>query len=133
MKRHTVLMLMFGIVLVFATALRAKNLDTEGKVWLDAHNEPATINVHGVWQEKKWRYIELNQAAGSRELTGYGDGWVVTGVVSGKQVFLIFSHQGKIAYSAELAAQGENILYGSYSRGLMNDKSVRIPMRLTKR
>ena len=107
MKRYALLLLTFGIVLAFTTGVSARNLDTKGKVWLGAHNEPATINVNGVWYAKEWGKIILNQAAGGRELTGSGDGWEVTGVVSGGQVFLLFSHHDKIAYSAELTSQGE--------------------------
>ena len=56
--------------------------------------------MNGNWYAKEWGKIVLNQVKDGRDLTGRGDGWDITGVVSGKQVFLIFSSRGNIAYSA---------------------------------
>ncbi len=132
MRRCFFLLLPVGMVLILTVGLSARNLETKGKAWLDAHSEAAAINVDGVWHAKEWGKIVLNQAQGSRDLTGHGDGWDISGVVSGKQVFLIFSHHGGVEYSAELTSEGENNLNGSYSRGFMGDKTKGKSMRLTK-
>jgi hypothetical protein len=133
MRKCLFLLLPVGMVLIMLTVgLSAKNLDTEGKAWLDAHNEAAAINVDGVWYAKGWGKIFLKQTEGSRDLTGTGDGWQITGVVSGEQVFLLFSNHGKVTYSAKLTSEGENSLNGSYSRGFMDDKAKGKSMHLTK-
>jgi hypothetical protein len=132
MKKSLFLLLAVGVVLILAVGLSAKNLDTKGKAWLDAHTEPAAINVNGDWHAKEWGKIVLNQAQGSRDLTGRGDGWDITGVVSGKQVFLLFSSHGGVVYSAELTSDSETSLNGSYSKGFMSEKTKGKSMHLTK-
>jgi hypothetical protein len=132
MKKSLFLLLAVGVVLILAVGLSAKNLDTKGKAWLDAHTEPAAINVNGDWHAKEWGKIVLNQAQGGRDLTGRGDGWDITGVVSGKQVFLLFSSHGTVVYSAELTSESETSLNGSYSKGFMSEKTKGKSMHLTK-
>ena len=125
-------LLAVGMVLILAVGLSAKNLETKGKAWLGAHSEAAAINVNGDWHAKEWGKIVLNQAQGSRDVTGRGDGWDITGVVSGKQVFLLFSHHGGVAYSAELTSESDTSLNGSYSRGFMGEKTKGKSMHMTK-
>jgi hypothetical protein len=132
MKKYFSLLLPVGMVLTFAIGLSARDLETKGKAWLDAHSEAAAINVNGNWHAKEWGKIVLIQAQGSRDVTGDGDGWDITGVVSGKQVFLLFSHKGKVNYTAELTSQNDNNLNGSYSRGFMEEKTKHKPMLMIK-
>ena len=132
MKKSPFLLLAVSVVLMLVVGLSAKNLDTKGKAWLDAHSEAAAINVNGNWHAKEWGKVVLNQAQGSRDLTGRGDGWDITGVVSGKQVFLLFSNQGTVVYSAELTSESETSLNGSYSKGFMSEKTKGKSMHLTK-
>lgn len=132
MKKCVFLLLLVVMVLSLAVGLSARNLDTKGKAWLDAHSEAAAIDVNGNWYTKEWGKIVLNQAQGGRDLTGTGDGWAITGAVSGKQVFLLFSSRGRVEYSAVLTSEGENSLNGSYSKGFMRDNAKGRPMNLTK-
>jgi hypothetical protein len=132
MKKHFSLLLPVGMVLMLAVGLSAKDLETKGKAWLGTHSEPAAINVNGSWHAKEWGKIVLIQAQGSRDVTGDGDGWDITGVVSGKQVFLLFSHKDKVNYSAELTSQDDNSLKGSYSRNFMDEKTKNKPMLMIK-
>ena len=132
MKKHFSLLLAAGVVLIFAVGVHAGDLKTKGKAWLDPHNEPATINVNGKWYEKAWGKVVLNQAEGSRDVTGSGDGWDITGVVSGKQVFLLFSNHERVNYSAELTLEADGSLNGSYARGFMKEKSKGRSMHLAK-
>ncbi len=132
MKKHFSLWLAAGVVLIFALGVSARNVDTKGKAWLDAHKDPAEINVNGKWHAKEWGKITLIQAQGSRDVTGDGDGWDITGVVSGKQVFLLFHHKGTVNYSAELTAEGDGKLNGAYSRGFMTEKTKHKSMLMTK-
>lgn len=132
MKKHFSLLLAAGVVLIFAVGVSAGDLRTKGKAWLDPHKDPAEINVNGKWHEKAWGRVTLIQAPGSRDVTGDGDGWDITGVVSGKQVFLLFSHHGKVNYSAQLTSEADGSLSGTYSRGFMNEKSKGRSMHLIK-
>ena len=70
------------------------------------------------------------QEQGSRDVSGTGDGWDITGVVSGDQACLLFSGRGGyISYWARLTMEGENKLNGAYGRfGSSKGK----PMLLTK-
>ncbi len=132
MRKGLFLLLPVGVVLIVAVGLSARDLETKGKAWLDAHSGAPPTDVNGVWYEKEWGKIVLNQSPGSRDLTGKGDGWDITGVVSGNQVFLLFSNHDKVVYSAELTYEGENRLNGSYAKGFMDDKTKGRPMHLTK-
>ena len=132
MKKHFSRLLPVGLVLILAVGLNAKDLDTKGKAWLGAHSDAAAVNVNGSWHAKEWGTIVLRQAPDSRDLTGDGDGWDITGVVSGKQVFLLFSHKGKVNYSAKLTSQDDNSLNGSYSRDFMSEKTKTKPMLMIK-
>src|SRR5579863_2114218 len=132
MKKPFSLLSPVAVVLILAVGLSAGDLETKGKAWLDAHSETAAINVNGNWHAKEWGKIVLIQAPNSRNVTGDGDGWDITGVVSGKQVFLLFTHKGKVNYSAELTSQPDNSLNGSYSRGFLDGKVKNKPMLLIK-
>ena len=132
MKKHFSLVVPVGMVLILTLGLSAGDLDTKGKAWLGMHSEAAAINVNGSWHAKDWGTITLHQAQDSRDVTGDGDGWDITGVVSGKQAFLLFSNKGKVTYSAELASVGEGNLTGTYSRGFMGNNAKGRPMHLSK-
>jgi hypothetical protein len=133
MRKRLFLLSLVATIFILVQGLSAGNLNTKGKAWLDAHSEAAAINVKGDWYAKEWGKIILNQAEGSRDVTGTGDGWEITGVVSGKQVFLLFSNRGQVNYSAELTSQSDGSLDGSYSKGFMGDKSKGKSMHLTKK
>lgn len=132
MKRHFSQLLPVGVVLVLAIGLSAGDLDTKGKAWLNTHSDAAAINVNGSWHAKDWGAITLHQAQDSRDLTGDGDGWDITGVVSGKQAFLVFSHKGRVNYTAELTSQADGSLNGSYAKGYMSENNKHRPMLMTK-
>jgi hypothetical protein len=132
MKKYFSLLLPVVVVLILNIGLSAKDLDTKGKAWLDAHSEPAAVNVNGSWHEKDWGTVVLLQAEGGRDVTGDGDGWAITGVVSGKQVFLLFSQKGTVAYTAELTWESDKSINGSYAKGFMGEKTKTRPMHLIK-
>jgi hypothetical protein len=112
--------------------VRAQKLDREGRAWLDRNSASAEVNVSGVWSTESFGTVTLEQAQGRREINGDGDGWRVDGVVSGRSVFLLFSGANRgIEYSAELTAERETLLTGSYSDGL-KDKPGGKPMSMTR-
>ena len=132
MKKFLPRLLLVGMVLLLVTSLSAKDLEAKGKAWLDSHSGAPAINVTGNWHEKAWGTVVLHQAPDGRDVTGDGDGWDITGVISGKQAFLLFSHKGKVNYSAVLTSQTDGSLNGSYARGFMGDNAKGKPMNLTK-
>jgi len=132
MTKSSIRLLPVGLVLLFVVCLSAGDRETKGKAWLASHTEAAAISVNGKWHAKEWGKIHLIQADGSRDVTGDGDGWDITGVVSSNQVFLLFSHHDKVNYSAHLTSQADGTLSGTYSRGFMGDKSKGKPILMTK-
>ncbi len=119
---------------VLAPSINARNfLDVRGKKWLDAHANPALMNVDGIWYSKNWGEMVLNQAKDGREVTGNSDGWEITGVVSGKQLFLLFSGRGGVVYSAVLTGDGKASLDGSYANGVMKDNTKGKSLHLMKK
>jgi hypothetical protein len=131
MRKWTALVL--GIMFLSVAAASAQTVAQEGKTWLDRNAQPAEMNVNGAWQSEDWGELKLEQAEGSRDLTGTGDKWDITGVAGGTTAFLVFhDKKGKIAYSAELSAEGEKTLKGRYSKKLMTESSKNKPMLLTR-
>ena len=124
--------LLLPTMFLFAVSLFGQKLDKEGSLWLQRYKEDAAMNVNGVWQSPQWGPVTLIQTEGSRELTGDGDGWEIKGVVSGKTLALLFHDDGSVEYSAELTAEGDDKLTGSYSRGLMTVGKKTKPLLLTK-
>lgn len=110
----------------------AQRVDREGRTWLSTCSDPAALNVTGVWNDPKWGNITMNQHQESRQIIGSGDGWNISGVVSGKSVCLLFYNGDKISYSAKLTADASGALSGGYVKGMISEKSKTISMRLVK-
>jgi len=116
-------------------------LGDRAKSWLDSQREAPAINVNGDWESEVWGDLRLNQVQGSREVSGNTSSYDLTGVVSGKRLFLLFhSSGGKIDYCATLNSEAGNKLSGGYSsrvtrlrfgHGLCQEKSR--PMQIVKK
>jgi hypothetical protein len=118
--------------LVFDSSVFSQSEDKEGRAWLDANKGAVTLNVTGVWEGGEWGRIPLSQQEGGRRIIGTGDGWDISGIVSGNEVYLLFSHKGRVGFSAKLASEGPNLLTGVYASGLLTPGSKTHPMRLSK-
>ncbi|MGA2739288.1 MAG: hypothetical protein ABSG65_17845 [Bryobacteraceae bacterium] len=112
-----------GLAFLPASQLPSQKVAGKGREWLDSKTDPAEINVNGTWYGGVWGRVILKQAEGSREVTGTGDEWDILGIVSGRNLYLLFSHKGHIAYSAELSQDGPNALAGRYADGLLTGRS----------
>lgn len=123
---------LFVVVIAFTVLLHAQKEEKEGKAWLDAYTDPPALNVTGIWTGKDWGKVALNQHEGSRRIIGAGDGWDISGVNSGKDVYLLFCHEGKIAYSAKMTAEGASQLTGVYTKGILSSGSKTRPISLSK-
>jgi hypothetical protein len=138
MKRLTFAVTLLLLFVSFPTFLAAAKVEVEGKAWLDSQKDPAEINVNGSWDSEEWGAFHLIQAEGGREVSGNGGGYDITGVVSGKRLFLLFSEKHTVEYCATLSPNGENRLAGTYSNrksrlhsGLCQESSR--PMNMTKK
>ena len=137
--KHITLALTFLLLCIsFPITLAAAKVEVEGKAWLDAQKDPPAMNVNGAWSSEEWGAFLLTQAEGSRDVTGNGGGYQITGVVSGKRLFMLFSTKGTVDYCATLSPNGENRLTGTYSdrksrlkSGLCQESSR--PMIMTKK
>jgi hypothetical protein len=113
-------------------------LEDQGKAWLDAQKDPAAINVSGTW-DSEFGDLHLKQAEGSREVAGDGGGYDLSGVVSGKSLYLLFAtHHGTVDYCAVADFQSDSVLTGKYynrlsrlrfGAGLCQEKSRPLNMR----
>ena len=117
MKQRTLAVTFLFVLLciAFPTFLGAAQGEVEGKAWLDSQKDPAEINVNGTWDSEEWGTFHLVQTGGSREVSGNGGGYVITGVVSGKSLFMLFSARRGLEYCATMNPNGENSLIGTYS------------------
>jgi hypothetical protein len=140
MKKVFLAILVLCFVLVPASVLNAGTVEKEGKAWLDTQKDPATINVDGTWASDEWGDLHLSQNAGGRDVSGVGGGYGLTGVVSGKRLYLLFTSGRTVEYCAVLTSGSGNSLMGSYSNrlsrlrfgaGLCQEKSR--PMYMTKK
>ncbi len=138
MKQLTLAVTLLLLCISLSTSLTAGKVEVEGKAWLDAQKDPPAINVNGAWDSEEWGGIRLSQTEGSREVSGNGGGYQITGVVSGKRLFMLFASKDTVEYCATLSASGENSLTGNYSNrksrlksGLCQESSR--PMNMTKK
>jgi hypothetical protein len=99
----------------YPTILSAAKVEVEGKAWLDAQKDPPALNVNGTWDSEEWGTFRLTQAEGSREVSGNGGGYEITGAVSGNHLFMLFSTRHTVDYCATLSPNAENGLTGTYS------------------
>jgi hypothetical protein len=136
MKQMIFAVTLLLLCISFPTSLAAAKVEVEGKAWLDSQKDPAAINVNGAWNSEEWGAFHLNQPEGSREVSGNGGGYEITGVVSGKRLFLLFSESHTVEYCATLSPDGENSLSGTYSNrksrlhsGLCQEKSRPMDMK----
>ncbi|HEY6339203.1 MAG TPA: hypothetical protein VIW68_11990 [Candidatus Sulfotelmatobacter sp.] len=138
MKRLNITATLLLLCISFAIPVTAAKVEVEGKAWLEAQKDSAAINVNGAWDSDEWGDFHLLQAEGSRDVNGNGGGYDVTGVVSGKRLFMLFSTNHTVEYCATLSPNGENSLIGTYSNrksrlhsGLCQEKTR--PMNMTKK
>jgi hypothetical protein len=99
------------------------------------------MNVTGSWTSEEWGDLRLIQTQGGRDVSGGSPGYELTGVVSGKRLFLLFHNaKGKVDYCATLDTAADNKLSGGYSdrvtrlrfgHGLCQEKSR--PMHMFKK
>jgi hypothetical protein len=138
MKRLPIAALLLLFSISAPTLLTAARVEVEGRAWLDTQKDPAAINVDGTWDSEEWGTFHLVQTEGHRDVSGNGGGYEITGVVSGRRLFLLFSTNHTVEYCATLSSNGANSLVGNYSNrksrlhsGLCQVSSR--PMNMTKK
>src|ERR1700722_11935749 len=115
MKRLAISTALLLICVAFPTSMTAVKGEAEGRAWLDTQKDPVAINVNGTWDSDEWGTFHLVQAEGSRDVSGNGAGYEITGVVSGKQLFMLFIARRALNYCATMAPNGKNSLIGTLS------------------
>jgi hypothetical protein len=138
MKRLMITATLLLLCVSFPISLTAAKGEVEGRAWLDAQRDPSAINVNGTWDSEEWGTFHLVQNEGSRDVSGNGAGYEITGVVSGKRLFMLFSSRRALDYCATMSPNGENSLIGTYSsrRSLLHSGAClekTRPMNMTKK
>jgi hypothetical protein len=128
------------LALFLAIPAGAAKVEGRGQEWLDEHKDPPQANITGSWQSPDWGALTLTQAEGSRDVSGKDRRFELTGVVSGKEVYLLFhKSSGSVAFCAVLVSESDGLMNGTYSypvsrlklgHGLCQGKSYRL--RMTK-
>ena len=126
------------LALFLAVPADAAKVEGRGRAWLDEQKDSPQVNVTGSWQSPDWGALTLTQAEGSRDVSGADDHYDLTGVVSGKKLYLLFAKiSGSVAFCATLISASDGILKGTYSyrvtrfrlgHGLCEGKSYRLLM-----
>jgi len=114
MKRFVILSA-FLLLCLTPLSLSAGTVEDQGKAWLDAQKDPAAISVDGTWSSDAFGDLQLSQDAGSRDVHGVGGGYGLTGIVSGKSLYLLFTSGRTVEYCAVLKSGSGNSLMGTYS------------------
>jgi hypothetical protein len=97
--------------------------EVEGKRWLDSKKGVVEISVDGTWHSPEWGKVVFSQKEGTAQIVGTGDSWNVDGIVSGKNVYLVFSSRGVIGYTAELTFEDAKKLNGGYVKGMLKPQA----------
>jgi hypothetical protein len=99
-----------------------------GDRWLSDQFETAEMNVAGKWMSGDWGHGSLEQ--NGRKVTGTLGGYNVTGVVSGRRLYLLIADGEWYYYSAVLDNPSPGVLTGRFSRAIPYVKTLSRPMRL---
>ncbi|MCL4488921.1 MAG: hypothetical protein M1570_12425 [Chloroflexi bacterium] len=130
-----------SILLVFFLAFPAVagKVEGRGREWLDEHKDSPQINVTGTWTSPDWNTLSLTQAEGIRDVSGADKKFELTGVVSGKNLYLLFAHSnGSVGFCATLTSDSDGSLTGTYSyrvtrlklgHGLCQSKGYRLRLK----
>jgi hypothetical protein len=129
MQRAAVL---FLLIFTGSILLHGQASQTDANAWLNASTETAAVNVTGIWNGGDWGLVSLTQQQGGRRIIGTADGWDVTGVVSGKTVYLLLWKKDTVAFSAKLSIDGTGQLTGVYAKGILSAAAKTVPMQLKK-
>jgi len=114
MMRLSILAILFSICIALPAPLTAGTLENQGKEWLDAQKNPSALNVTGDW-DSEFGNLHLSQTNGYRDVSGIGGGYTLTGVVSGKSLFLLFSMGDTVNYCATVHYDSDSGMIGTYS------------------
>src|ERR1039457_200438 len=79
------------LALLFAIPADAAKVEGRGQEWLDEHKDAPQVNITGSWQSPDWGTLTLTQAEGSREVGGRDRRFELVGIVSGREVYLLFT------------------------------------------
>ena len=82
-----------------------------GMKWLEERKGNSAINLTGTWSVPQWGGGTFTQNGGSLE--GELGGYQAVGVVNGKEVFILFVHQGSLYWTAHLEVIHNNLLTGN--------------------
>jgi hypothetical protein len=129
MKIFKICLLALFTLSVVQCGSRMARIEKEGLAWLQQQPiQQPEIKIESIWISPEWGSLVLKQDG--EKLKGSGDGWDISGLVSGKEIRLVFHYQGEVNYSAILKPE-DSKLVGYYAYGLMTPDSSKKLMVLT--
>lgn len=119
MRRYAVLSLVFLLLLPLACSMGILK-PNEIEPWLAgiSGDKPADLDISGKWRDGTgqllfgWGKGYLKQE--KNRVRGAIGNYNVTGVVSGKNVYLVFVYGGEVYYTLRLEMMEDGVLTGSY-------------------
>ncbi|MBN2590199.1 MAG: hypothetical protein JXA96_10080 [Sedimentisphaerales bacterium] len=115
MKKLLISLLALSNFFLTSCALQQKEVDS----WLVSisKNIPAEIDISGKWYDAEGSYLfgwgEGYLKQEQNKVSGIIGSYNIKGIVSGKQVYLVFMYGGSVCYTARLEMVN-NLLAGSY-------------------
>jgi hypothetical protein len=116
MRPFLTVFLTLSLILVISCSLKQNEIDP----WLNtiSGGEPSKIDITGRWRDTQgtgfltWGEGYLHQE--QNKIRGVIGDYNITGVVSGKMVYLVFLYRGTVYYTARLEAFKKDLLTGNY-------------------
>jgi len=122
-----------SLIFVISCALKQKEIDP----WLNtiSGSKPPEIDITGRWRDAQgggfFTWGEGNLRQEGNKVSGVIGNYNITGIVSGKTVYLVFLYAGTVYYTARLE-MFQDLLNGNYFKATDKEQTKGYPMSLAR-
>lgn len=132
MRSFITVVFTLSLIFVISCALKQKEIDP----WLNtiSGSKPPEIDITGKWRDAEGTWFGWGEGYLSQEqnkISGAIGSYNVTGVVSGKKVYLVFLYHGRVYYTARLE-MFQDLLNGNYFKATDKEQTKGYPMSLAR-
>jgi hypothetical protein len=148
MRRLILLLLITAILFLLSCRTGSDLRVSEIDPWLNqmAGSIDPTVSISGKWQDSDYNYDETrfnpfgwgkgwgkgDFEQKGRDITGFLGDYVVKGVISGKEAYLVFTYGGSVYYTTRLELKNDFELIGNYYSSNDRQQSAPYPMALKR-